>query len=98
MFIKNFSTPLDNILSISSCIFSLLVFISIISFLRYPTLYKYSSFVSSGCLYLIAIRENVLEEIREFLKHKGYSLEIVIERKAGREYLYLLKVAQCVNQ
>jgi release factor glutamine methyltransferase len=52
----------------------------------------------SGCLYLIAIRENVLEEIREFLKHKGYSMEIVIERKAGREYLYLLKVAYCANQ
>ena len=46
----------------------------------------------SGCLYLIAIRENVLEDIRDFLKDKGYSMEIVIERKAGREYLYLLKV------
>lgn len=47
---------------------------------------------NSGCLYLIAIRENVLEEIREFLNERSYLMKIVLERKAGREYLYLLKI------
>jgi len=47
---------------------------------------------TSGFIYLIAIKENKLKSIIDFVKKYKYSVSIVIQRKAGREYLYLLKI------
>jgi len=47
----------------------------------------------NGIIYLIAIRENKIENIRQFLGEK-FAMEKVIERKAGRELLSLLKITR----
>ena len=47
----------------------------------------------TGVIYLIAIAENRIEEISNFVsKEFGLRMEIVLKRKAGREMLYLLKL------
>ena len=47
----------------------------------------------NGIIYLIAIRENKIENIKSFLG-KEFTMEKVIERKAGIELLSLLKISR----
>ena len=48
----------------------------------------------NGVIYLIAIQENKLASIEKWLNERNFESEIVIERKAGRERLYLLKISR----
>jgi len=45
-----------------------------------------------GRFYLVAVKQNRVPEIREFMS-KAYSLqgEIVLQRRAGREHLFVLR-------
>ena len=47
----------------------------------------------NGIIYLIAIRENKIENIKNFLGEE-FTMKKVIERKAGRELLSLLKITR----
>ena len=47
----------------------------------------------NGIIYLIAIRENKIENIKQFLGEQ-FTMKKVIERKAGRELLSLLKITR----
>jgi len=47
----------------------------------------------NGIIYLIAIRENKVETIKQFLGEQ-FTMKKVIERKAGRELLSLLKITR----
>ncbi|KAG2023601.1 methylase [Coprinopsis cinerea AmutBmut pab1-1] len=45
-----------------------------------------------GRFYLVALKQNNVPEIRSrMLEEQGLSSEIVLERRAGREYLYILR-------
>lgn len=48
----------------------------------------------NGVIYLIAIRENQVKKIKRYLRDQfSLNCTVVISRKAGREYLYLLKIS-----
>ena len=47
-----------------------------------------------GCVYLIAIQQNKLDQIEKWLKVRQCQCEIIIKRKAGRELLFLIKITK----
>ena len=47
-----------------------------------------------GCIYLIAIEQNKLDQIEKWLRARQYKCETIIKRKAGRELLFLIKITK----
>ena len=47
-----------------------------------------------GCIYLIAIEQNKLDQIEKWLGARQYKCETIIKRKAGRELLFLIKITK----
>lgn len=46
---------------------------------------------SKGVFYLVALKQNKIDEIEKFLDKLGFKMEIVMNRKAGIENLFILK-------
>jgi len=49
---------------------------------------------ANGRFYLVAIKQNNLPEISQRLLERGMSAETVLQRRAGREHLFVLRIAR----
>jgi release factor glutamine methyltransferase len=46
----------------------------------------------NGVFYLVCIKQNKIDEIGEFFSSLGFNTSVVMNRKAGIEHLYILKI------
>ncbi|KAG0146837.1 hypothetical protein CROQUDRAFT_670889 [Cronartium quercuum f. sp. fusiforme G11] len=47
-----------------------------------------------GVLYMVAVKENKPEEIIDRMRTRGFDARIVLKRRAGREYLHVLRISR----
>lgn len=49
----------------------------------------------SGLFYMVALKENGIEEIEAFMKRLAFTMEVILVRRTGPEELHVLRFSRC---